>query len=333
MLIDDIKIKVKAGHGGRGAVAFNKVMMSLGPTGANGGKGGSVYLEGVSDIGALSQFRGKKELKAEDGENGKSQFHDGEDGKDINLKVPIGTLVHNLSTGEDLEIISIGQRLLIAKGGKGGKGNFKFRSSVNTSPTEFQEGLPGEEYELRLELKLIADVGFVGLPNVGKSSLLNELTNAQSKVASYPFTTLDPSLGVYYELILADIPGIIEGASENKGLGIKFLRHIDRTKTLFHFISAESLNPIKDYKIIRNELGAYNKKLLDKTEYIFLSKSDLLNNDETKKKLNQFKKVNKKVIPISILDDESIKKVEKILRKIIEKKYKKNFKNLDENNN
>ncbi|MDD3098415.1 MAG: GTPase ObgE, partial [Candidatus Pacebacteria bacterium] len=284
-------------------------------------------------IGALSQFRGKKELKAEDGENGKSQFHDGEDGKDINLKVPIGTLVHNLSTGEDLEIISIGQRLLIAKGGKGGKGNFKFRSSVNTSPTEFQEGLPGEEYELRLELKLIADVGFVGLPNVGKSSLLNELTNAQSKVANYPFTTLDPNLGVYYELILADIPGIIEGASENKGLGIKFLRHIDRTKTLFHFISAESLNPIKDYKIIRNELGAYNKKLLDKTEYIFLSKSDLLNNDETKKKLNQFKKVNKKVILISILDDESIKKVEKILRKIIEKKYKKNFKNLDENNN
>ena len=333
MLIDDIKIKVKAGHGGRGAVAFNKVMMSLGPTGADGGKGGSVYLEGVSDIGALSQFRGKKELKVEDGEDGKSQFRDGEDGKDIILKVPIGTLIHNLSTGEDLEIISIGQRLLIAKGGKGGKGNFKFRSSVNTSPTEFQEGLPGEEYELRLELKLIADVGFVGLPNVGKSSLLNELTNAQSKVANYPFTTLDPSLGVYYELILADIPGIIEGASENKGLGIKFLRHIDRTKTLFHFISAESLNPIKDYKIIRNELGAYNKKLLDKTEYIFLSKSDLLNNDETKKKLNQFKKVNKKVIPISILDDESIKKVEKILRKIIEKKYKKNFKNLDENNN
>ena len=333
MLIDDIKIKVKAGHGGRGAVAFNKVMMSLGPTGANGGKGGSVYLEGVSDIGALSQFRGKKELKVEDGEDGKSQFRDGEDGKDIILKVPIGTLIHNLSTGEDLEIISIGQRLLIAKGGKGGKGNFKFRSSVNTSPTEFQEGLPGEEYELRLELKLIADVGFVGLPNVGKSSLLNELTNAQSKVANYPFTTLDPNLGVYYELILADIPGIIEGASENKGLGIKFLRHIDRTKTLFHFISAESLNPIKDYKIIRNELGAYNKKLLDKTEYIFLSKSDLLNNDETKKKLNQFKKVNKKVILISILDDKSIKKVEKILRKIIERKYKKNFKDLDENNN
>jgi len=323
MLIDDIKIKVKAGHGGRGAVAFNKVMMSLGPTGGNGGKGGSVYLEGVSDIGALSQFRGKKELLAEDGENGKPQFHDGEDGKNIILKVPIGTLVHNLSTSEDSEIISIGQRLLIAKGGKGGKGNFKFRSSTNTSPTQFQQGLPGEEYELRLELKLIADVGFVGLPNVGKSSLLNELTNAKSKVANYPFTTLNPNLGAYYELILADVPGLIEGASDNKGLGIKFLRHIDRTKTLFHFISAESSDPIKDYQIIRNELGAYSKKLLDKVEYVFLSKSDLLDKNKIKERLNKLKKISKKAISISVLDDESIKHVEKILRDIIKQKYQK----------
>ncbi len=323
MLIDDIKIKVKAGHGGRGAVAFSKVLMSLGPTGGNGGKGGSVYLEGVSDIGALSQFRGKKELVAEDGENGKPQLHDGENGKDIILKVPIGTLVHNLSAGEDSEIISIGQRLLIAKGGRGGKGNFKFRSSTNTSPTQFQEGLPGEEYELRLELKLIADVGFVGLPNVGKSSLLNELTNAKSKVANYPFTTLNPNLGAYYELILADVPGLIEGASDNKGLGIKFLRHIDRTKTLFHFISAESPDPIKDYKIIRNELGAYSKKLLDKVEYVFLSKSDLFDKNEIKKKLSDIKKIGKKAISISILDDESIKRVEKILRDVIKQKYKK----------
>ncbi len=323
MLIDDIKIKVKAGHGGRGAVAFNKVMMSLGPTGGNGGKGGSIYLEGVSDIGALSQFRGKKELTAEDGANGKPQFHDGEDSKDIILKVPIGTLVHNLSISEDSEIISIGQRLLIAKGGKGGKGNFKFRSSTNTSPTQFQQGLPGEEYELRLELKLIADVGFVGLPNVGKSSLLNELTDAKSKVANYPFTTLSPNLGAYYELILADIPGLIEGASHNKGLGIKFLRHIDRTKTLFHFISAESSDPVKDYQIIRNELGAHSKKLLDKVEYIFLSKCDLLNKNKIKEKLNELKKIGKEAIPISVLDDESVKRVEKILRDVIKQKYKK----------
>jgi len=277
----------------------------------------------VSDIGALSQFRGKKELVAEDGQDGKPQLHDGEDGKDIILKVPIGTLVHNLSTGEDSEIISIGQQILIAKGGRGGKGNFKFRSSTNTSPTQFQEGLPGEEYELRLELKLIADVGFVGLPNVGKSSLLNELTNAKSKVANYPFTTLNPNLGAYYELILADVPGIIEGASDNKGLGIKFLRHIDRTKTLFHFISAESSDPVKDYQIIRNELGAYSKKLLDKVEYIFLSKSDLLDKNKIKEKLNQLKKIGKEAIPISILDDESIKHVEKILRDVIKQKYKK----------
>jgi len=323
MLIDDIKIRLRAGHGGCGAVSFSKTLMNLGPTGGNGGNGGNVYLEGVSDIGALSYFRGKKELKAENGKNGRPQLHDGEDGKDIILKVPIGTLVHNLSTREDSEIISIGQSLMVAKGGIGGKGNFKFRSSVNTSPTQFQEGLPGEECELRLELKLIADVGFVGLPNVGKSSLLNELTNTQSKVANYSFTTLSPNLGVYYELILADIPGIIEGASENKGLGIKFLRHIDRTKTLFHFISAESPDPRKDYKIIRNELRAYSKKLLDKIEYIFLSKCDLLDQDKIKQKLNQLKKINKKVIPISVLDDESIEQVEKILRDIIKQKHQK----------
>src|SRR5680860_43942 len=323
MLIDDVKIRLKAGHGGRGAVAFNKVMMSLGPTGGNGGKGGSIYLEGVSDISTLSQFRGKKEVLAQNGQDGRPQFHDGEDGKDIILKVPICTLVHNLSTGEDLEIITIGQCLLIVKGGRGGKGNFKFRSSTNTSPIEFQEGLSGEEYELRLELKLIADVGFVGLPNVGKSSLLNELTNAKSKVANYPFTTLDPNLGVYYELVLADVPGLIEGASDNKGLGIKFLRHIDRTKTLFHFISSESSDPAKDYEIIRNELGAYNKKLLDKTEYVFLSKSDLLDEKKITEKLNELKKIGKEVIPISVIDDKSIKHVEKILRDIIKEKYKK----------
>ena len=326
MLIDDVKIKVRAGHGGRGAVAFNKVMMSLGPTGGNGGKGGSIYLEGVSDISALSQFRGKKELVAENGYDGRPQFHDGEDGKDIILKVPIGTLVHNLSISEDSEIITIGQRLLIVKGGRGGKGNFKFRSSTNTSPTEFQEGLPGQEFELRLELKLIADVGFVGLPNVGKSSLLNEITNAESKVANYPFTTLNPNLGVYYELVLADIPGLIEGASDNKGLGIKFLRHIDRTKTLFHFISSESSDPVKDYKIIRKELGTYNKKLLDKTEYVFLSKVDLLDKNEIEKKLNELKKIGKEAIPISVIDDKSIKHVEKILRDIIKQKYKETLK-------
>ena len=321
MLIDDIKIKVKAGNGGKGAVTFSKIKMNLGPTGASGGKGGSIYLEGVSDINALSQFRHKKELIAENGGNGKKQFNDGKDGKYLILKVPIGTVVHNLSTKQDLEVISIGQRLLIAEGGAGGKGNFKFRSSVNTSPVEFEEGLPGEEYELRLELKMIADVGFIGLPNVGKSSLLNELTKAKSKVANYLFTTLEPNLGVYYELILADIPGLIEGASKGKGLGVKFLRHIERTRTLFHFISAESSTPVKDYKVIRNELGVYNKELLNKSEYVFLSKADLFDEKEIKQKLNKLKKIGKEAIPISIIDEESLKRVEKILRGIIKQKY------------
>ena len=321
MLIDDVQITVKAGKGGDGAMAFNKIKMALGPTGASGGKGGDVYLEGVSNLSALTQFRYKKVLTAENGMNGKTQFNDGHNGDDLVLKIPIGTVVHNLTTNQELEVITIGQKLLIAKGGIGGKGNFKFRSSTNTSPTQFENGLSGEEYELRLELKLIADVGFIGLPNVGKSSLLNELTNAKSKIANYPFTTLDPNLGTYYELILADIPGLIEGASIGKGLGIKFLRHVERTKTLFHFISAESLDPAKDYQTIKNELTAYNKELLEKPEYIFLSKADLFDKKEITKKLGQLKKIGKKAIPISVIDDESIKLIEKILRDIIKQKY------------
>jgi len=321
MLIDDVQITIKAGKGGDGAMAFNKIKMALGPTGASGGKGGDVYLEGVSNLSALTQFRYKKVLTAENGMNGKTQFNDGHNGDDLVLKIPIGTVVHNLTTNQELEVITIGQKLLIAKGGIGGKGNFKFRSSTNTSPTQFENGLSGEEYELRLELKLIADVGFIGLPNVGKSSLLNELTNAKSKIANYPFTTLDPNLGTYYELILADIPGLIEGASIGKGLGIKFLRHVERTKTLFHFISAESLDPAKDYQIIKNELAAYNKELLEKPEYIFLSKADLFDKKEITKKLGQLKKIGKKAIPISVIDDESIKLIEKILRDIIKQKY------------
>lgn len=321
MLIDDVKIKIKAGRGGNGSVAFNKTKMSLGPTGADGGRGGSIYLEGVSDLGSLMQFRYKKEIVAKNGERGKAQFNDGSDGEDIILRVPLGTVAHNLTTNENFEIISIGQRLLVAQGGRGGRGNYKFRSAVNTSPEEFEEGKPGQEYGLRLELKLIADVGFIGLPNVGKTSLLNELTRANSKVANYPFTTLEPNLGVYYELILADIPGLIEGASGGKGLGIKFLRHIERTRTLFHFISAESPDPLKDYQIVRKELGLYNKELLDKAEYIFLSKIDLLNREELDKKISRLKEIGKEVVPISIHDIDRLKNVENILRDIIKQKY------------
>ncbi|MEK7555387.1 MAG: GTPase ObgE [Patescibacteria group bacterium] len=316
MLIDDVTIKVSAGNGGKGAVSFNKNMMSLGPTGGSGGKGGSIYFEGVSDLSALGQFRYKKEIKAKDGVNGRDQFNDGPDGGDLILKVPVGTIIRKIETNETGEILKINEKILIAKGGIGGKGNFHFRSSKNTSPKQFQTGLPGEHFTLKLELKLIADVGLIGLPNAGKSSLLNELTEAKSRVANYPFTTLEPNLGTYYELILADIPGLIEGASVGKGLGVKFLRHIERVKILFHLISAESENLTKDYKIIKNELGTYSKELIEKTEYVFLSKSDMFSREEIKKKIAILKKINKNASPISILDDDSLEKVKKILNKI-----------------
>mgnify|MGYP001617928556 FL=1 len=316
MLIDDVTIRIKAGDGGRGAVSFNKNLMSLGPAGGDGGNGGSIYFEGVSDLSALSQFRYKKDLKTKNGGDGRPQFSDGSDGEDLILKVPIGTVIRNLETEKTEEIIKTGQRIPMAKGGHAGKGNFKFRSPKNTSPKRFQFGLPGESFTIRLELKLIADIGLIGLPNAGKSSLINELTKANSKVANYPFTTLEPNLGTYYELILADIPGLIEGASAGKGLGIKFLRHIERTKILFHLISAESENPARDYKIIKNELKKYSKELAEKLEHLFLSKSDMLPEKEIKKKLARIKKLNKNAIAVSIHDWNSLEKVKKILNKI-----------------
>lgn len=323
MLVDDVKIKITAGSGGKGCVAFNKTKMSLGPTGASGGKGGSVFVRGTSDLSALNQFRFKKEIKAANGRNGRSQFMDGHDAPDLILNVPVGTVVHYFSAGPKLEITKIGQTELIAQGGKGGRGNFHFRSSRNTSPKEFEEGKPGATFDVRFELKMIADVGFIGLPNVGKSSLLNDLTHAQSKVANYAFTTLEPNLGVYYELILADIPGLIEGASKGKGLGDKFLRHIERTKVLFHFVSAESVDPIADYETVRNELVAYSGDLAKKQEYILLSKSDSSSPDKIKKIMDDFLKIGKDITPISIVNGEGVDEVKKILNKIIsEKKVK-----------
>jgi GTP-binding protein len=233
------------------------------------------------------------------------------------FKIPVGTVITNLDKNEKIEIVKIGEPILIAKGGKGGRGNFLFRSSTNTTPMQCQPGIHGEAYSLRLELKMIADIGFIGLPNVGKSSLLKELTNANPKVANYPFTTLEPHLGVYYDLILADIPGLIEGASEGKGLGIKFLRHVERTKILFHFISAESEDFKKDYETIKKELGDYNEALLDKEEYIFITKTDLVDKDVLKERMSKWRK---KKIPISIYDYDSIEKVKEILNEIMKKK-------------
>lgn len=316
MLIDDVKIKIFAGNGGKGDVSFSSAKNTKGPTGGNGGNGGSIYFEGVSDIGALGQFRFKKEIYAQNGGYGRPRLKDGESAEDLILKVPLGTVLNNLDNNRRYEVLKIGERVLAVKGGQGGKGNFLFRSSRNTTPMQAQPGLPGERANLRLELKFIADVGFIGLPNVGKSSLLNEITNAHSKVANYQFTTLEPNLGVYYNLILADIPGLIEGASVGKGLGIKFLRHIERTKVLFHFISADAEDPIEDYKTVRKELGEYNKDLLEKQEFVFISKTDLVDGKKIKEIIKKLKKLNPSVSAISIYDDDSLESVKKVLNGI-----------------
>ena len=316
MLIDDVTIKVGAGKGGDGAVAFEKNKFALGPTGARGGDGGSVYFEAISDLSALNRFRNKKDWAAENGQIGRSQYRDGKVGQDLVLYVPTGTVIHNLDTSHSEELVKIGDRILVAQGGRGGKGNFFFRSPTNTSPEKFEYGQPGDKFTIRLELKLIATVGIIGLPNAGKSSLLNELTKAQAKVANYPFTTLEPNLGAYGDLILADIPGLIEGASKGKGLGTKFLRHIERTRVLFHLISAESEKPVKDYRTIRKELGEHNPELLEKTECVFVSKSDTVDIKKIKKTVTSLKKLNSKVLPISIHDWESLEKVKAILKRL-----------------
>ncbi len=316
MLIDEVKIKLSAGRGGNGLVAFDRSKYSQGPSGGSGGNGGNVYLEAVSNLNALSQFRFKKDFKAADGENGKSRRLDGSRGKDLVLKIPVGTVIHNLDVGKDTEIIKPHKCILVAKGGKGGKGNYLLRSSVNVTPMEAEKGKEGERFNFVLELRLIADVGLVGLPNAGKSSLLNELTKANAKVAAYPFTTLEPNLGDFYGLIIADIPGLIEGASQGKGLGIKFLRHIKRTKVLIHCISCESEDLIRDYKIIRKELEKYSADLGKKPEYVFLTKTDLIGEKEIKKKSKELKKISKNILAVSIHDWESMEKVKKLLEKI-----------------
>ncbi|MBM3271740.1 GTPase ObgE [Candidatus Kaiserbacteria bacterium] len=316
MLVDDVHIKLRGGHGGKGAIAFNKVRLVQGPAGGNGGNGGTVWFEGVSDIGALTYFTRLRSLAAEDGHDGRGNFLDGRDGNDMVLKIPVGTRIIRQSDGSIEEMLEVGQQIRAVSGGLGGKGNFLFRNSVNTTPYKAQDGLPGEEDEFELELRLIADVGLVGLPNAGKSSLLNELTAAQSKVGNYAFTTLEANLGSYYGLIIADIPGLIEGASQGKGLGIKFLKHIERTRVLFHLVSAESDDPLRDYQTIRRELGEYDPALLAKKEYVFLTKSDTVSRETIDDNLAAFKKANVDAVPLSLLEDESMRQLRSVLNTI-----------------
>ena len=314
MLTDEVKIKVEAGRGGDGIVAFDKVKMSLGPTGGRGGDGGSVWFSGVADIFALNKYKHLKKHHAPDGKDGRGNRSDGPAGKDLALTVPIGTVVHNLGTGKTFEITEVGQKVLAAKGGIGGRGNFYFRSGSLTSPKKFEKGKPGAEYDFMLELRLIADIGLIGLPSAGKSSLLNELTAANVKTAAYHFTTLEPNLGVMdlqkSRIILADIPGLIEGASGGRGLGIKFLRHIQRTKALLHCISLESEDLAEDYRTIRQELVNYDPALDGKKELILLTKKDLVSEKELQvKKKTLEKEIGARIITVSIHDFDSLEEL------------------------
>lgn len=312
MFIDELKIAVKAGKGGPGKVSFHPGLKA-GPDGGNGGRGGDVYIQATSDITALNQFSQNKSLSAEDGHMGENNLRSGKDGLDLVLKLPIGSLITIQPSGEQLEIINIGQKILLCKGGLGGRGNFELRSSRVTTPIHAQKGLPGKAAQLDITLRLIANFGLIGLPNSGKSSLLNELTAARSKIGLYPFTTLEPNLGTIGDKVIADIPGLIEGASEGKGLGVKFLKHIEKVETLLHCISAESEDIDQDYQIIISELANFNPNLAEKNQIILLTKTDLLSSAEVAKKIKHLKKYSKTVLPISIYDWDSINKLKQLL--------------------
>lgn len=319
MLVDEVEIKIKAGDGGDGKVNFHreKYVPKGGPDGGDGGGGGDVYFVGVEDITALRQFRFKKEFLAENGKSGGANRKTGASGEDLEIKIPIGTVAKDLNTGEVWELKRVKEGILIAKGGKGGRGNWHFRSSTNQTPLEYEEGSPGQGRNLYLELRLIADVGLIGLPSVGKSSLLNELTKAHAKVALYNFTTLEPNLGAMDGIIIADLPGLIEGAHEGRGLGVKFLKHIKRTKVLIHCLSIESNDPLKDYKAIRKELGEYDQELLERPEIILLTKSDLVLGKEIERIKNSLKKTKREILSVSIYDYDSLEIFKKRLHNLI----------------
>lgn len=310
MLIDHVTLKIEAGKGGDGVVRWRreKGIPFGGPAGGDGGRGGDVYLRVIRDIQALSVYKHKKEWMADIGEAGQKRSMHGSDAKDLFLQVPIGAVVYNREYDKIYECLEEGD-MLILRGGKGGLGNENFKSATNRTPEEFTKGERGEFATLDVELKLIADVGLIGLPNAGKSSLLNALTRAGAKIGDYPFTTLEPNLGVYFNYVLADIPGLIEGASDGKGLGHKFLRHITRTRVLVHLISAENENVGEVYTTIREELGKYDKELLKREEVIVLSKIDTVDKDTVKAKIKELEKASKRkdIKVLSLYEDDTVK--------------------------
>lgn len=339
MFIDKVKIFVKSGNGGNGCISFRreKFVPRGGPDGGNGGKGGDVYLIADPNKTTLYDFYLKPHYKAEDGEHGKGKNMNGRDGTDLYISVPCGTVVYKIDENNEkikiADLVIPYQKILVAQGGRGGRGNAEFKSSTNRAPRIAELGQPGETVTLILELKLIADVGIIGLPNVGKSTLLSVLTAAKPKIADYPFTTLSPNLGVCdysgFRFVLADIPGLIEDAHLGKGLGTEFLRHIERTKILLHLIDI-SVNDVKqickNFDIVFNELKSYSEELVKKPMLVVFNKIDMLEEDRVKEIIKQFSAKKKKysVIAISCIKKQNIdilvKKLVNILSKIKEEK-------------
>ena len=312
MFNDEAEVSLIAGRGVDGRTSFLPGYKVI-PDGGNGGRGGSIYAVASSDLTLLSQFTGNKKIKASDGKNGNRLKRTGKIGQNITIVLPIGSILTEKNTNEVIELNTLNQKVLIGKGGLGGKGTWDLRTTSFREKFKAEEGHPGEKKEFKIEVKLIADVGLIGLPNAGKSSLLNTLTRAHAKVASYPFTTLEPNLGVMDGKIIVDIPGLIEGASEGKGLGIKSLKHIEKVNLIIHCISGESENLEKDYDVIRGELGKFNLSLTEKPEIILLTKSDLLHPQELERKRKKLEKFGK-VLMVSIHDLQSIQRLKNCIR-------------------
>ena len=293
--VDYVKINISSGNGGKGSAHFRreKYITKGGPDGGDGGRGGNVIFVSDKSLWTLYHFKFQKHFKCGHGGDGSKNRSSGADGKDIKIKVPIGTVIKDAESDKIIyETIEDGEEKIILEGGKGGLGNWNFRSSTNQAPRYAQPGLKGKEMQLTLELKLLADVGLVGFPNVGKSTLLKTLTSAKPKIGNYEFTTLKPNLGIveyrnFKSFVIADIPGIIEGASEGKGLGHYFLRHIERNSVLLFLLSADSKDVVKEYEILLNELKKYNPELIDKQRLIAISKSDLINEKDIEKIKNK----------------------------------------------
>lgn len=325
--LDQAKIYIKAGNGGPGSASFRreKFIEFGGPDGGDGGDGGSIIFESERNLNTLIDFRYAQHFKAEDGKPGTKRKKTGAAGKDLVIKVPVGTQIYEEDNNTLIyDFTKNKERYLVAAGGRHGLGNVRFKSSTNRAPTKKTNGKTGEEFWVWLQLKVIADVGIIGLPNAGKSSLLAAITRARPKIANYPFTTLDPNLGVSYydnkEVTLADIPGLVEGAHEGVGLGDKFLRHIERCKILLHLIDISENDLVENYLQIRKELEKYDEDLSKKKEIIVFNKSDLLEEKDIKNKLKTFKnKTKKKFEIISVVADNNLTNLRKILLKNVHK--------------